>query len=67
MEELIDELARLRRINAQQLEVLKEARSLCGMLGHFNWGASALSANDIRLLNEVPKQIDGAIEGVFDE
>jgi len=45
------------------LEGLEAAEQLFNeALPQFNWGASALSANAIKLLNEVPAKVRKAIE-----
>lgn len=43
----------------EQLKKLKE--DLHYALGKFNWGASALDADAIRILNEYPKKLDELI------
>jgi len=58
----IREVERLKEINAEQLAALEAADRLCKKaLPEFDWGRSALSADSIRLLNEVPGQIRAAI------
>ena len=49
-----------------ELLALKMADRLCKeALPKFNWGASALDANAIKLLNEVPGLISAAIQGML--
>lgn len=47
---------------SETVAALLAARDLCReALPKFNWGASALDANAIKLLNEVPSQIENAL------
>lgn len=49
-------------INAELLEALEAADALCRIaLPTFNWADSPLTADAIRLLNEVPGKITRAI------
>ena len=51
-------------VREAELLALKMADRLCKeALPKFNWGASALDANAIKLLNEVPGLISAAIQG----
>lgn len=44
-------------------DALRQADKLCvEALPKFNWGASALDANAIKLLNEVPREIQRVLE-----
>lgn len=51
-----DELALLVQANKRALQLFNEA------LPKFNWSASALDANAIRLLNEVPGELNEALK-----
>ena len=65
----IEEIKRLRASSVKAAvddgalrEALKAAKRLCDeALPRFNWGGSALDANSIRLLNEVPLLINAAL------
>lgn len=49
-------------VEQQMYETLIRARDLCRIaLPQFNWGASALGAEAIQLLNEVPGEIELAL------
>jgi len=57
----------LLRVAAEEklLAAVEAALQLCDeALPKFNWGASALDANAIKLLNEVPDQLRAAIAAV---
>ena len=50
------------RVRADLLAACKAAQRLFDeALPKFNWGASALDANAIQLLNEVPRMVRAAI------
>ena len=57
-----------RRLDAElkrASDALEAAQKLCReALPKFNWSASCLDANAIRLLNDVPCQIDEAIAAI---
>lgn len=53
----LEEIERLRAALLRAQRLMKEA------LPKFNWGASALDANAIALLNEVPGEVDAALKG----
>lgn len=58
----ISELARLRAVNVAMLSALKRAQTMCRVaIGQFEWGSLALSPDAVRLLNQVPGEIDAAI------
>lgn len=53
----LEERDELRSVLLRAQRLMKEA------LPKFNWGASALDANAIALLNEVPGEVDAALKG----
>lgn len=56
LDDLRDELAVLITANKRAVQLFNEA------LPKFNWGGSALDANAIRLLNEVPGELNEALK-----
>jgi hypothetical protein len=57
------EIKALRDERQVLLDALRDAQELIDVaLPQFDWGASALSAEAIQLLNEVPRKVKQAIE-----